>query len=103
MKPENNVKPVKIIVYVKGGVCLEVKTNLPDDSWEYGLVDYDNEPDLPDDYVPFTKAEMRTLPSMAAVFDLIGAATRVIENWESGDLAGAVRQMAEILTQIDKP
>ena len=94
-------KPVKMIVYVRGGVCLDVITNLPDDSWEYALVDYDNEPDLPDNQVPFNKIEMRTLPSMVAVRDLIQAATGVIENWESGDLAGAVRQMTAILAQID--
>ena len=94
-------KPVKIIVYVRGGMCIDVITNLPDDSWEYALVDYDNEPDLPDDHIPFTKAEMKTLPSMVIVFDLISAAIWVIDNWESGDLAGAVRQMAAILAQID--
>ena len=93
--------PVKIIVYIRGGLCQEIKTNLPHDSWEYALVDYDNDPDLPDDYVPFTKTEMNILPSMTAVFDLIASASRVIENWESGDLAGAVRQMAAILAQLD--
>ena len=94
-------KPVKMIVYVRGGMCIDVVTNLPDDSWEYGVVDYDNEADLPDNHVPFNKIEMRTLPSMVAVCDLIQAATGVIENWESGDLAGAVRQMTAILAQID--
>ena len=99
MKAEN-VSTVKVIVYVRGGTCQGVKTNLPGDCWENGLVDYDNEPDLPDDHVPFTKAEMKTLPSMALMFDLISAATHVIENWESGDLAGAVRQMAAILAEV---
>ena len=99
MKAEN-VNPVKVIVYIKGGTCQGVKTNLSDDSWDYGLVDYDNEPDLPDDHVPFTKAAMKTLPSMVLMFDLISAATQVIENWESGDLAGAVRQMAAILAEL---
>ena len=94
-------KPVKIIVYVRGGMCQDVVTNLSDESWEYSLVDYDNQPDLPDDYLPFTKTEMSILPSMATVFDLISSAGRVIENWESGDLAGAVRQMAAILAQIE--
>ena len=94
-------KPVKIIVYVRGGMCQDVVNNLSDESWEYSLVDYDNEPDLPDDYVPFTKADMRILPSMETLFDLIDATERVIENWESGDLAGAVRQMAAILAQIE--
>jgi len=99
MKAEN-VNPVKVIVYIKGGTCQGVKANLPGDCWEYGLVDYDNEPDLPDDHVPFTKAEMKTLPSLAAVFDLIEAATQVIENWESGDLAGAVRLLAAVLAEV---
>ena len=94
-------KAVRIIVYVRGGMCIDVVANLPADSWEYAVVDYDNERDLPDDYVPFTTAEMKTLPSMAAVSDLIQAATCVIENWDSGDLAGAIRQMAAILAQID--
>ena len=95
------VKPVKIVVYVRRGLCEDVQTNLPADTWEYALVDFDNEPDLPDDHIPFTKAEMKTLPSMLVVFDLISAAKDIIENWESGDLAGAVRQMAVILAQID--
>jgi len=99
MKAEN-VNPVKVIVYIKGGTCQDVKTNLPGDSWEYRIVDYDKEPDLPDDHVPFTKAAMKTLPSLAAVFDLIEAATHVIKNWESGDLAGAVRQLAAILAEV---
>jgi len=94
-------KAVKIIVYVRGGMCIDVVTNLPDDSWQYALVDYDNEPDLPDGHVPFKQAEMKTLPSMLVIFDLISAAIWVIDNWESGDLAGAVRQMAAILAQID--
>ena len=94
-------KPVNVIVYVRGGMCIDVVTNLPDDSWQYSLVDFDNEPDLPDNHIPFTEAEMKTLLSMAIVFDLISAAILVIDNWESGDLAGAVRQMAAILAQID--
>ncbi len=94
-------KPVKIIVYVRGGMCQDVVTNLSDESWEYSLVDYDNQPDLPDDYVPFTKTEMKILPSLEKLFDLIDAAERVIENWESVDLASAVRQMAAILAQLD--
>ena len=93
-------KPVKMIVYVRGGICIDVITNLPDDSWEYALVDYDNEPDLPDNHVPFDKIEMKTLPSMVAIHDLIQTATCVIENQESGDLAGAVRRMKEILALI---
>ena len=99
MKAEN-ISTVKVIVYVKGDTCQGVKTNLPGDSWEYSVVDYDKEPDLPDDHVPFTKAEMKTLPSLAAVFDLIEAATQVIENWESGDLAGAVRLLAAVLAEV---
>ena len=94
-------KPVKIIVYIRGGMCLNVVANLPDESWEYALIDFDNESDLPDDYVPFSKAKMRILPSMETLFDLIDAASRVIENWKSGDLDDAVRQMAAILAQID--
>ena len=94
-------KPVKIIVYVRGGMCTEVVTNLPDDSWEYTIVDFDNEPNLPDDHVPFTKQEMKTLPTMTTVFDLIEAATKVLETWDSGDLAGAVRQMGATLAQIE--
>ena len=94
-------KPVKIIVYVRGGMCQDVVTNLSDESWEYSLVDYDNQPDLPYDYVPFSKAEMKILPSLEKLFDLIDAAEDVIANWESGDLAGAVRQMAAILAQLD--
>ena len=90
-------KPVKIIVYVRGGICIDVITNLPDDSWEYALVDYDNEPHLSDNHIPFDKIEMRPLPSMVAVHDLIQTATCVIENRESDDL---VRRMKEILTLI---
>ena len=94
-------KPVKVIVYVRGGMCINVITNLPDDFWEYAIVDYDNEPDLPDDHSPFTKVEMKTVPSMVVISDLIQAAEHVIKNWESGDLADAMRNMAAILAQID--
>jgi len=77
-----------------------VKTNLPDDSWEYTLVDYDNEPDLPDDHIPCAAEEMKTLPSISAMLELVDAAGSAVKNWESGDLAGPVRQMAEILERI---
>ena len=92
--------PVKIIIYIKGGICQDVKTNLSDDSWEYSVVDYDNEPALPDGHMPYVLAEMKALPSMAVVRNLIDAATSVTENWESGDLAESVRQITKILTRI---
>ncbi len=92
--------PVKIIIYIKVGICQDVKTNLSDDSWEYSVVDYDNQPAPPDGYMPYGLADMKTLPSMAVVRNLIDATTRVTENWESGDLAESVRQMAKILTRI---
>ena len=44
---------VKFIVYIKGGTCHDVKCNLPSDLWQYALVNYDNNPHLPDDYSPF--------------------------------------------------
>ena len=94
-------QPVKIIVYVRGGMCIDVVTNLSEDSWDYTIVDYDNHPELPDDHIQTTKAEMKILPSLEKLFDLIDAAERVIENWESGNLAGAVRQMAAVLAQLD--
>ena len=102
--PANNENPpVKIIIYIKGGVCQEVKTNPPDDSWEYSVVDYDNQPTLPDGYIPYELAEMKALPSMAVVRNLIDAAMSVTENWESGDLAESVRQMTNILNRIKEP
>jgi hypothetical protein len=75
---------VKVVIYIHGGICQEVRTNLPEDSWQYAVVDYDNEPDLPEDYVPFSVAEMAPLSSLAAVFGLIPAAQAVIANWEKG-------------------
>jgi len=57
--PELAKRQAKIIVYIRGGICQDVKTNIPNDCWEYALVDYDNEPDLPDDYVPFSDDEMK--------------------------------------------
>jgi len=94
-------KPVKVIVYIRGGMCIDVVTNLPEDSWDYTIMDYDNHPDLPDDHIQTTKSEMKILPSLEKLFELIDAAEEVIANWESGDLAGAVRQMAAILAQLD--
>ena len=47
-------KPVEITVYIRGGICIDVVTNLQEASWEYRVVDYDNEPNLPDDYDPFS-------------------------------------------------
>ena len=51
----------KIIVYIKGGICQDVKTNIPEELWDYAIVDYDNDPDLPDDHIPFSKNEMEPL------------------------------------------
>ena len=56
--PKLEKRQAKIIVYIKGGVCQNVKTNIPDELWEYAIVDYDNDPDLPDEYVPFSDSEM---------------------------------------------
>ena len=50
----NKQKKTQIIIYIRGGVCTDVKTNLPDNSWEYEIVDYDDAPDLPNDYCPFS-------------------------------------------------
>lgn len=57
--PKTEKRQAKIIVYIKGGVCQDVKSNISDNCWEYALVDYDNEPDLPDNYVPFSEDEMK--------------------------------------------
>ena len=46
---------------MRDGLCQEVSTNIADGSWEYALVDYDNEPDLPEDHVPFSSEEMETI------------------------------------------
>jgi hypothetical protein len=95
--------PMKIIVYIKGGVCLDVKTNLPENCWEYALVDYDDDPDLPDNHVPFINAEMTPLPSLTAFLNLLQAARETIARWEKGDLAAAVRKLARIANQIETP
>ena len=58
--PKIEKRQAKIIVYIKGGICQDVKTNIPD-LWDYVIVDYDNNPDLPDDYVPFSEDEMEPL------------------------------------------
>ena len=44
-------KPVKVIVYIRGGMCIDVVTNLSEDSWDYTIMDFDNHPDLPDDHI----------------------------------------------------
>ena len=53
MSNNNEQHKTQIAVYIRGGVCTDVKSNLSDDAWEYKVVDYDNNPDLPDDYSPF--------------------------------------------------
>ena len=52
--PNNNEhKKIQITVYIRGGVCIDVKTNLPDNTWEYDVIDYDNNaPELPDNHGP---------------------------------------------------
>ena len=35
-------KPVKVIVYIRGGMCIDVVTNLSEDSWDYTIMDYDD-------------------------------------------------------------
>ena len=92
---------VKIIVTIRGGVCQEVKTNLPDGCWEYGLVDYDNEPKLPDNYNPYKASEMNIIPVIPQVTQLLIAAKNIIANWEIGDLAKSVRELDKIVTEIE--
>jgi hypothetical protein len=43
------------------GICQDVKTNIPEQLWDYAIVDYDNDPNLPDDHIPFSKDEMEPL------------------------------------------
>ena len=57
--PKLPKRQAKIIVYIKGGVCQDIKTNIPNGCWDYALVDYDNEPDLPEDYIPFSEDQMK--------------------------------------------
>lgn len=59
--PKLKKRQAKIIVYIKGGICQDVKTNIPEELWDYAIVDYDNDPDLPDDHIPFSKNEMEPL------------------------------------------
>ena len=59
--PKIEKRQAKIIVYIKGGICQDVKTNIPEESWDYAIVDYDNDPDLPDDHIPFSENEMEPL------------------------------------------
>jgi len=59
--PKLEKRQAKVVVYIRGGVCQDVKANIPDGLWEYAIVDYDNNPDLPDDYVPFSENEMEPL------------------------------------------
>ena len=96
-----NVKPVEVIVYVRGGICQGVKTNLPDDSWEYSVVDYDKEPGLSDSSAPDRSAERKSLPSVLHLLELMNAAQQVVAHWERGDLAATVRALAQILAQLE--
>jgi len=59
--PKLGKQRARVVVYIKGGICQDVKTNIPGELWEYAIVDYDNDPDLPDDYIPFSKDEMEPL------------------------------------------
>jgi hypothetical protein len=59
--PKFEKRQARIVVYIRGGVCQDVKTNIPDECWTYAIVDYDNAPDLPDDYVPFSESQMEPL------------------------------------------
>ena len=59
--PKHQKHQARIIVYVKGGICQDVKTNIPDGLWDYAIVDYDNDPNLPDEYIPFSENEMEPL------------------------------------------
>ena len=93
-------KPVKIIVTIRGGVCQEVKTNLSDGCWEYALVDYDNEPNLPDNYHPYRASEMQVVPILPV--DLFHVAKKVIDHWETGHLAESVRELDRVISDIEE-
>ncbi len=51
---------IKIAVYVSGGVVTGITTNILEEDWEYAIVDYDNEPDLPEDYWPWEASDIKT-------------------------------------------
>lgn len=92
--------PVKIIVTIKGGVCHEVKTNLPDGGWEYALVDFDNEPSLPDNYHPYRADEMKTIPMLPV--ELFHVARKVTDNWETRHLAESVWELNRVISGIER-
>lgn len=45
---ENTLTKIKI--YIRGGICIDVQTTLPDNTWEYEIIDYDDEPELKDNH-----------------------------------------------------
>ena len=95
--------PVKIVVYVRGGICEDVKVNMADDDWEYAVVDYDNNPELKDDHVPYDKSQCQTVLILPKGYELAMAAKNVINNWSTGDLAESVQQLDSILNEILPP
>ena len=47
----NKTPLTRIAVHIRGGVCIDVQTNLPHDRWEYQIIDYDDNPELSDDHI----------------------------------------------------
>ena len=92
---------VKCVVYIKGGVCQDVRCNLVAESWAYAVVDYDNDPDLPDHHLPFPKEGMGVINIVQESNDLFNAAKKVIANWETPNLVEAVRDLALAITEIE--
>ena len=100
MKSPTPMPPVHVVVYLKACSCQEVRTNLPDDSWDYTVIDEDKEQGLLDSSTPAQDTAENILPSVPLLLELMDAAQQVVANWESGDLAAAVRALAQILAQL---
>ena len=101
MKSQTPMPPVHVVVHLKAGSCQTVRTNLPDDSWDYSVIDDDKEPGLSDSSAPVQNTAEKTMPSVPLLLELMNAAQQVVAHWESGDLAAAVRALAQILAQLE--
>jgi hypothetical protein len=90
--------PIKVVVFIRGGVCEDVKCNLARADWKYSVVDYDNNPDLKDNSGHI--CESRIVPLTPKGYELAMTAKEVIDNWPTSNLAGSVRKLGNILKSI---
>ncbi len=69
---------------------------------EYRIVDYDNNPGLPDDHMLYSKEEMTIVQMLPEMNNLVDAAKQIVENWTISNLAIAVCKLNNAIKGVEE-